>query len=123
MGRRIGSESQVMLFGCVAQMIENHAWLNARVLPLGIDLENLVEVLSKVEDDGSVAALTGKRCATTTGQNWRSVLATGGDSRDDIVDPKRDDDANWDLAVAGTVGCVHRAAARIESNFSGNVSA
>src|SRR5262249_24471597 len=61
---RIGGEGQVMFFGSVAKVIEDDSGLDSRNAPLGIDLENVVHVLGEIENDGDVAALSGKRCAT-----------------------------------------------------------
>jgi hypothetical protein len=55
----IRGEGQVMLFGLGAEMIKNDAGLDSGDATLGIDFENVRHVSGEVENDGSVAALSG----------------------------------------------------------------
>ena len=57
--RRIGRESQLMDFGLVSESIQYNSRLNPRNSFVGIDLEDPVHVLGKIEDDRDIAALSG----------------------------------------------------------------
>ena len=117
---RIRREGEVVLLGGVAEMVEDHAGLNAGKLAGGIDFEDLREVLGEVHHHGGVAALAGERRASTAGKNGSTVFAAGGERRDDIVVAARDDDTDGDLAIAGAVGGVEGAAAGVEADFAGD---
>src|SRR4029077_1880651 len=119
-GCRIRREGEVVLLGGVAEMVEDHAGLNAGKLAGGIDFEDLREVLGEIHHHGGVAALAGERRASTAGKNGSTVFAAGGERRDDIVVAARDHDADGDLAIAGAVGGVEGAAAAVEADFAGD---
>src|SRR5208282_4792858 len=59
-GRRIGRESKVVLFGFSPKAIEDDSGLDARDTARRIDFENGRHVLRKVEDDGGVTTLSGE---------------------------------------------------------------
>ena len=58
--RGIGTEGELVVLGGVAEIVEDDAGLHARVFRVGIELDDLVQVLRKVHDDGDVAALAGE---------------------------------------------------------------
>src|SRR5262249_61396787 len=62
--RRVGAKGEIELVGAFAQMIEHHARLNPRVLLFRIELDNLVEVLGEINNDGDVTRLAGQPGAT-----------------------------------------------------------
>src|SRR5450759_4375259 len=51
------------------------------------------------------------------------MVAAEGNGGEHVFFVARNDDADRDLAVIGAVGCVERAAARVEANFSTKVAA
>jgi hypothetical protein len=71
----IGSEGEVMLFGGVAESVEDDSGLHAGDAAGGIDLENARHVLGKIEDDGDVAALAGERSAAAAAEERRAEFA------------------------------------------------
>ena len=104
-------------------MIEDDAGLDARDAALGIDFENARHVLRKVEDDGGVAALSGKRGASAAGEQRSAVVAAEGNGGENVFFVARNYDADRNLAVVGAVGRVEGAAARVEANLSAKVAA
>jgi hypothetical protein len=112
----------VLLSGS-AQSIENDAGLNARDLAHWIDFENCRHVFRKVEDDGGVAALSGKRRASATGEQRSAMVAAKRNGGEDIFFVARNYDADRDLAIVGAVGCVESATTLIEANFSTKMAA
>ncbi len=109
----------VAVLGLVPEMVEDEAGLDAGELALGVDLDDLVQVLAEVDEDGHVAALAGQAGSAAAREDRSAVLAAGGHRRDDIVDRARDDDADGHVAVVGAVGRVHRAGSGVETDFSG----
>jgi hypothetical protein len=95
----IGREGEVMLLGCGAKAIEDDSRLDARDAARGIDFKNARHVLRKVENDGGVAALSGKRSPAAAGQQWSAVFAAEGNRGENIFFIARNYDADWDLAV------------------------
>ena len=51
------------------------------------------------------------------------MIAAEGNGGENVFFIARNDDANRNLTVIGAVGCIERAAARIEENFSAKVAA
>ena len=119
----IGREGQVMLFGLAAQTIEHHAGLHASDASLGIDFEDACHVLRKIENDGRVTALSSKRGAAAAGEKRSVMLAAESDSGEDIFFIARNHDANRDLPVVRSVGCVKGAAAGIKTDFAAKMAA
>jgi hypothetical protein len=122
-GRGIGREGEVMFLSFGAKAIEDDAGLNARDAARGIDFEDARHVLRKVEHDGGVTALSGKRRASAAGEQRSAVVAAEGNGGEDIFFVARNYDADWDLAIVGAVGCVESAATLIEADFSAKVTA
>src|SRR5438876_789408 len=64
----VGAEGELVLgLGGFAQVVEDQTRLDAREPPLGVDLDDLVQVLGEVDDHGDVAALAGETCAAAMG--------------------------------------------------------
>ncbi len=117
----IGSEGEVMLLGGGAEMIENNAGLHAGDAAGGIDFENPRHVFGKIQDDGDVAALSGKRGAAAAAEERCAELTAKGNGGENIVGVAREDDTDGDLAVIGTVSRVECASAAVEADFALNV--
>ena len=72
----------------------------------------------EIEDDGDVAALPGKRCATAAAKQRRAELTAERDRGKNIVGIARKYDSDRNLAVVGAVGRVERAAAAVKADFA-----
>ena len=118
-GRRVGAEGEpVLAVGLLAQPVEDDARLDARELPLGVDLDDPVQVLGEVEDDRDVHALTREARAAAAREDRRAVLAGDRDRGDHVVDAPRDHDADRQLAVVGARRGVERAVAGAEADLA-----
>ena len=85
--------------------------------PLGVDLEDAVEVLREVDHDGDVAALAGEAGAAAARRSGAPCRGRLPPSRH-VLHASRDDDADRDLAVVRGVGGVERAAAVVEADLA-----
>jgi len=101
-------------------MVEHAAGLNPRVFLLGVELDDPVQVLGEIDDDGDVAGLSGEAGAAAARQQRCTVPAGEGDGLDDFVDGAGDYNADGDLAVVGAVDSVEGARARVKANFAGD---
>ena len=117
----VGGEGQVMFFGGVAEVIQNYSGLHSRDAAFGIDLEDISHVLREVENDGYVAALSGERGAAAPTQQRSAVLSADGDGGEDVVGVARENNADRNLAVVGTVGGVEGAAAIVEFHVAADL--
>ena len=119
---RIGTESQVVLLGGIAQMVENDAWLNPCDTPFGIKLDDLRHVLREVEHDSDIAALTGERRASAAAKHRRAMLAANGKllaiTSSLFLGSTT---ADRDLAIIRAVGRVKGSAAVIESDLAADI--
>ena len=68
-GGWVGGEGEVVLFGGVAELIEDDAGLDAGEAGRGVEGDDPVHVFGEVEDDGYVAALAGEGGATAAGED------------------------------------------------------
>src|ERR1700752_1299029 len=118
----IRGKGQVIFFGGVAGLIQNFSGLDARDAAFGIDLEDISHVLREVEDDGDVAALSGKGCAAATTEQRSAELAANGDGGKDVVGVTRENYADGYLAVVRTVGGVEGATAIVEFNVAADLA-
>src|SRR5690242_14523637 len=82
-GRRVGAEGQLMLFGGLAQMIEDAPWLDARGLFTGVDLDDLIHEAREVEDNGDVHRLAGNSSAAASRDDRDVVAPANSDGLDD----------------------------------------
>ena len=115
--RRVRAEREVVLLGGVSKGIQDEAGLDDRVAFLGVQLDDLVDVLRVVDNNGYVAALSGEARAAAPRDNWRTLLVADRHRCDHILDVKWDDDADRHFAVVGGVGGIERAAARYRSEL------
>src|SRR5277367_3868923 len=120
---RIGRKSKMVLFGGGTELIEDHSRLDARDAAHGIDLKNAIHILREVEDDGGITALPCERCASTASEHWSMMIATEGDRGEHIFFIAGNYDADGDLTVIRTVGCVESAASLVEADFAAKVAA
>jgi hypothetical protein len=112
----VGREGEVVLFGGGAKGVKHHSWLHAGDAAGGIDFENPRHVLREIEDDGDVAALAGERCAGATAEKRCAELAAERDRGENVIGIAREDDADGNLAVVGTIGGVEGACAAVETD-------
>src|SRR5207248_512041 len=101
-----------------AEVVEDHARLHARDAPLRVDLQDPVQVLGEVEDDGDVRCLAGETRAAAARENRDIVRAADLDGGDDVLDRARDDDADRHLAVVRAAGRIERPRARAEPHLA-----
>ena len=120
-GGRVGRESQMMFFGGVAQVVENHSGLHPGGAPLGIDLHDVTHVAGEIEHQGDVAALPGERSSAAAAEERSAVLARERDGGDDVIGVTGKNHADRDLAIVGAVGGVESAAAGIETDVAADV--
>jgi hypothetical protein len=102
----------------VAEVVENDAVLAAGDAAVRIDLKDARHVLREVEDDGDVAALSGEGSAAASTEHRSVEFAGEGECGEDVVGVVRENYANGDLAVVGSVGRVEGARAVVKSNVS-----
>jgi hypothetical protein len=97
-------------------MVEHDSGLYAGGAAGGIDFENPRHVLGKIEDDGDVAALAGKRSAAATAKKRRAEFAAEGDGGFDVGGVARKHDADRDLAIVGPIGRIESTGTGVEAN-------
>jgi hypothetical protein len=117
-GRRVGPEGESVFVGGLPQIVEHAAGPNPPEAILRIDLEDVIEVFREIDDDGDVAALTGKARPPAARENRRAELTRDRDRIYDIVQVPRDNNANRRLAIVRAIGRVKRAAAVVETHFA-----
>ena len=116
---RVRPEGQpVLLARGVAEVVEDAARLHARDAALGVDLEDVVEVLREVDQHRRVAALAGEARAPAAQDDRRPVLAADAVDLDELVHVARDDDADRRHPVVRGVGRVEGAAAGVEPDLA-----
>src|SRR5580693_7905781 len=101
---RVGCEGEMVFFGGVAEGVEHDSGLHTGDAARGIDLENLIHVAGKIEDDGDVAALSGERGAAAAAEQRRIEFTAERDCGDYVVNVAGKNYADRNLAVVGTVG-------------------
>src|SRR5207244_5714017 len=98
--RRIRPEREpVALLRLIAEMVEDHSGLDARELPLRVDLEHPGQVLREVEYHRHVDALAGEARAAAARDDRRAELVAERNRRDDVVDRAWQDDSDRQLPV------------------------
>jgi hypothetical protein len=108
----------MVLFGSLAQAVENDARLNARQLCGGINGDELVHVPREVEDHGHIDALASEAGSRSARQDGSACCATGGQSGFDIGGVARQNYANGKLTVIRGVGGVKSAGTEIEADVT-----
>ncbi len=109
-----------MKLGRVAQVVQDCARLHASRLRGRVELENAVEVLRRVEDNGDVAALAGEARPRSASQNRSAEAAAQCQRFQDVVAIARHNDTDRHLAVVRGVRCIERAASGVEADFAAN---
>jgi hypothetical protein len=73
---RVRCEREAVAFGSGTKVIENHSGLYSREPAAGINSKNPSHVFREIDNDSNIAALSGERCATTSGQEGSPILPT-----------------------------------------------
>ena len=118
---RVGGESEGEFLCGVADAVEDDAGFDVNRASLCVDCAHAVHVLREVKDDGSVAALSGKRGARSAREDGRVEGATDGDGGDDIGFVAWNDDADGNVTVVGAVGGIEGLGGGVEAYFSADV--
>src|SRR5205823_2042894 len=105
-GGGVGPEREVVPFGGVAQVVENQSGLHAGPAPVEIELDDVVHVAGKVDDDGHIRRLAGQAGVCAHRQHRRAVGTTYRHGCHDVVGVEREHGADRDLAVVGAAGRV-----------------
>src|SRR5690625_27384 len=116
--RRIRPEGQVVLLGGAAEVIEDEAGLDAGGTGVGVEGDEVAEILRHIEDDGDVAALPGEARSAAASEYWGAVVAADPDRGDEVIGVVGDDDADRDLAVVRAIGRVEGSRARVEADLA-----
>ena len=117
-GRRVRSEREPVPLGRVAQVVQHGSGLDASGAAGGVDLQDPVEVLRGVENDGHVAALPGEARPRAAAQDRRSEPSAELQGRENVFAIAGHDDSDRHLAVVGGVGRVERTAPRVEADLA-----
>jgi hypothetical protein len=115
---RVRGEGELMALGTVAKRIKDNSRLNDCEFMAGVDFDNPIHVLRKIEDHRNIATLAGKACAGAAGQNRRLEFLAGSHRGEHIVGIAGNDQADGDLPVIGSVRRIKGAAASIEAHFA-----
>jgi hypothetical protein len=102
----------------VHQACVDDAWLHTRNFPLGVDFQNAIDVLGKIDHHCHVTALTGQAGAAAARDDRRPVPVTGRHGFDHVVDAARNHHADRHLTIVGGVGGVESPAAIVESDLA-----
>ena len=122
-GGGVGGEGEVVALCGGAEVVVDEAGFDPGEALFRIELEEVVEVLREVEDDGDVAGLTGEGGAGAAGEDGNAVLAADADGGEDVFDRAGDDDADGELAIVGEVGGVDGTGAVVEADLGGGALA
>ena len=104
----IGGVLEAVAGNLAGELIEDDAGLHARPLFFRIDLDDVVEVLAEIEDDGVVDGLAGEAGAAGTGQDGDALAGTEFHDGLDIGGVTRDHDAHGFHLVDAGVGAVQQ---------------
>ena len=100
------------------QLIEDETRLDPRGSRLGIEIENPVQVLGNVDDDGLGHRLAALRSAAAPGQDRHPFVGGDFDDADDVPVRLRHDDADGLDLVMGSVRRVAPTTERIEHHLA-----
>ena len=117
-GCGIGRVGQVMLFGGLAQAIEDDAGIDGGELAFGVERAEPVHVLRVIENDGDIGALAGQAGASAAGQHGGAEGAAGRERSLHVGGVARQHNADGELAIVGGIGGVERARAHVEADFA-----
>jgi hypothetical protein len=118
----IGAESEVVLFGGGAQMIEYDSRLNASDAANGINFEDRRHIFGKIQNHGDVATLAGERSAAATAEERSPELAAECNRCKNVIVIPGQHYSDGNLTVVRAVGGVESARAAIEADISCNTS-
>ncbi len=107
-GRRIRPEGQAVQFGGGAEVVEDHARLDAGGPPVRIHLHDAVEMAGDVHHHGSVRRLACQARPAAAKSDRSVVFAADSDDLYQVVCVERPDHSDGELAVVGGVGGVER---------------
>ena len=118
-GRGIGTEREAVHLRRIPEHVEVAAGLDDGEAGHGVDVHDPVEVLRAVDDDCDIGSLSGEARAAAACGDRRAVAPARRDGRDDVVDGRRHDDPDRDLAVVRRVGRVRGPAPGVEADLAG----
>jgi hypothetical protein len=84
----------------------------------GIQLDDLVHVLGKVQHDGDIAALSGQAGSGSSRKDRSAVFPARGHRRDHVFGMTRDNQPDRNLTIVRAVRGIQGAAAAIETYFA-----
>ena len=105
---RIGAHHEAVLGGGPVHVVERYAGLHPGRLRLGVDLEDAIQMVAKVDDQRLVDALPGQRRAAAAGQHGNAVFMRHLQGRLHILFPPGDEDADRFHGVHARVRGVER---------------
>ena len=114
----IGRVLQAVGAHLAGELVQDDAGLNASPLLFGVDLEDVVEVLAEVHDDGVVDGLAGQAGAAGAGQHGNALA--GGELDDGLHVGSRagNDNAHGLHLVDAGVGAVEQAGMRVKTDLA-----
>src|SRR5262249_51949250 len=117
---RIWPKGKTELVGAISQIIEHDTGLHPGIFFLRIDLQNLIQVLGKINDHRNVAGLSTEACAATARQQRRSVFVRQRNGLNDIFYSFGDHYSDWHLAIVGAIHGVESSSAIVKTDISSN---
>ena len=116
MSCRVRPERQVVLLGRVTQSVEHDPWLHARETPLGVKLEQRIEVLGEVDDHPGVDRLgrpPGPAPPAGSSARARAALARLSPREHDVAVAVAQGQANAEIGAA-----LHMSVATVKAHIS-----
>src|SRR6476660_6601954 len=101
-------------------MVKHAARLDPRVLFLRLDLDDPVQILGEIDDDGDIARLSAEAGAAAARQQRRAMLAGERDGLNHFVDGAGNNDADGYLAVVGAVDGIESAGGSVKADVAGD---
>ena len=120
--RGVGRKRQLMALGLVAESVQDDARLYPGESVLRVDLEDVIHVLRKIENDSHIAALPGQTGARSPRQNRRAILPARRHRRAHVLGIAGNHQANGNLTVVRSVRGKQGAAAAIEADFAAHLA-
>ena len=105
------------------ELFEDDAGLHAGPLLFGIHLQNIVEVLAEIQDDGVVDGLAGEAGAAGTGQDGNAFARAKLDNGLYVGRVPRDDDSHGFHLVDAGVGAVEQPRVGVETHLAVHAAA
>src|SRR3954454_21699870 len=117
---RIRTKSEIEFVSAIAKLIEHAARLHPGIFFLGIDLNNLVEVLGEINDHGDVAGLSTEAGTAAARQQRRAMLAGNSDGLNSFFNRFGNHYADRYLTVIRAINGVKSAGTVVKSDFAGD---